>query len=395
MKKLIGMAMVACVGIILACFDTGLTQTPAPYVLGFTLDLTGMRADISIGPKRSAQIKIDEINGAGGVNGRHLKAIFYDGESDPVKNVKNVKRIIDVDRAVACMGFSAVDASLASLKTAEDGKTLLISGAPCIVSGRPPRKWLFSTCGDQKVASIPILIRNLLDRGAKKIAYLYIDTAFGALGNAAFKSSCEKLGVTPAIIEKYVPSVVDLSPQIAHIKASGADGLLITGNVADTVKVLKTARDHGIGYPIVCDYAITGPDFIPLAGKYGEGIVTTGQKAIVAHDLPDTDIQKKVCVELYDKYAKQFGAYNNFAGHGWDQVTLIATALRKIDPKLDPVKDKDLEKIRSDLRDSLENLKGVVGVSGIFNYSETDHLGLAEGCYPPLVVRDGKWRLYK
>lgn len=105
MKRLIGMAVVTWIGIVLACSGTGLAQTPAPYVFGFTLDLTGMRADISIGPKRSAQIRIDEINGMGGVNNRPLKAIYYDGESDPVKNVKNVKRIIDIDKAITCMGF--------------------------------------------------------------------------------------------------------------------------------------------------------------------------------------------------------------------------------------------------------------------------------------------------
>ena len=74
---------------------------------------------------------------------------------------------------------------------------------------------------------------------------------------------------------------------------------------------------------------------------------------------------------------------------------MVAMALGKIDPKLDPTKDKDLEMIRSNLRDNLERLKGVVGQNGIFNYSENDHIGLAEGCYVPVVVQGGKWRLYK
>lgn len=392
MRKSVWSGMVVC--FILSCSSTAFTQNKTPYVLGFSLGFTGLEADVSLGPKRSALIKIDEINRNGGVNGRQLKAVFYDTESDPLKSVKNVKRIIDVDKAVACMGFSAVDASLASLQAAEDAETLLLSGAPCIVSGKPPKKWLFSTCGDQMVASLPLLVKNLMDRGSKKIAYLYIDTKFGALGNAAFEASCKKFGIKPAYVEKFLPSEVDVTPQIAHTRASGADGLIVTGHIAGTVKVLKTARDHGMSIPIVCDYAVTGPGFISLAGKYGEGIVTTGQRAIVAHDLPDSDVQKNVCVALYDKYVKEYGSYDNYAGHGWDQVTLTTAALKGIDAKLDPSKEEDLKRIRVELRNRFEKLTGIVGISGVFNYSESDHLGLSEGCYPALVIRDGKWRLY-
>ncbi len=395
MKKWVLIGVALCAGILFAFSGTGFSQAKAPYVLGFTLDLTGLRAELAKPMKSGALIRIDEINGAGGINGRQLKAIFYDGESTPVKNVQNVKRLIEVDKAVALMGFSAVDASMASAQTSEEAKILLYSGSPSIVTGRPPKKWMFTVVPDQRVASIPILIKNLLARGSKKIAYIHIDTAMGTLGIAAFKWSCEKLNIAPAITEKYEPGAVDVSPQLSHIKASGADGLLISGNLADTVRVIKTARDLGIEYPIVSDYAVVGPEFITLSGKYGEGIVTTSLKTLVADELPDSDSQKKVCMELYNKYAKQFGAFSLYAGHTWDQVSMVAMALGKIDPKLDPAKEKDLEVIRSGVRDNLEKLKGFVGQNGIFNYSETDHIGLAEGCYIPVVVDKGKWRLYK
>jgi len=394
MKKFAWMVLVLS-GFVLSSFVNGFAQAQAPYVLGFTLDLTGLRAELAKPMRSGALIKIDEINEARGINGRPLRAIFYDGESNPVKNVQNEKRLIEVDKAVATMGFSAVDASMAAAQIAEDGKILLYSGSPSIVTGRPPKKWMFTVVPDQRVASIPILLKNLLARGSKKVAYIYIDTAMGNLGVAAFNWSAEKLGITPAIVEKYEPGAVDVSPQLAHIKASGADGLLVTGNLADTVRVIKTARDLGIEYPIVSDYAVVGPEFITLSGKYGEGIVTTSLKTLVAEELPDSDPQKKVCMDLYNKYTKQYGAFSLYAGHTWDQVNMVAMALRKIDPKLDPTKEKDLEVIRSGIRDNLEKLKGIVGQNGVFSYSEADHIGLAEGCYIPVVVQGGKWRLYQ
>jgi branched-chain amino acid transport system substrate-binding protein len=394
MKKLLFTAISLCLGMVLLLSGNGFGETLAPYVVGFTLDLTGLRAAISIGYKRGAVIAIDEINAAGSVNGREMKAVFYDGESDPVNNVKNTKRIIDVDRAIACLGYPAVDATLASIDTATEAQILVFTGSPAIVFGRETKKWLFGTVPDQKLASVPLLVRNLLDRGCKKVAYIYIDTAYGMLGSAAFKWSCEKLGITPATIEKYVPGVVDVSPQLAHIKASGADGLLITGNLADTVKVIKTARELGSKYPIVCDYSILGPEFIELGGEVVEGIVSTTSKTVVAPDLPNTDIQKRVCMQFYNEYIKRHNAFTHYGTCTWDQVHLISMALRKVDPKLDPSKAEDLAKIRIQLRDNVEKIQGFPGQNGVFSYSPTNHVGLAEGCYVLVTVRNGKWRLY-
>ena len=394
MKKLLLVAT-TCLASILLITSVGLGESPAPYVLGFTPEITGRRAELGIANKRGALLALEKINAAGGVNGRQLKAVFYDGQSQPVTCVKNTKRMINVDKAIACMGYTSVGGTLASIQTASDGETLLFSAGPAIVTGGATKKWLFTVVPDQRIASVPILVQNLLDRGCKKVAYIFVDTAYGKLGVGAFKSACKKLGITPAIIEEYSPQAVDVSTQLAHIKASGADGLLITGNLADTVKVMKTARELGLKYPIVCDYAIVGPEFIKLGGDLVEGIVSTSLKALVAPDLPDNDVQKKVAMELYNEYTKKYKTFNLYPGHTWDQVMLVAQALKKVDPKLDPGNEDDLVKIRSQLRDGLEGVRGFVGQNGVFNYSPTDHIGLPKGCYTKVVVKDGEWRLYK
>lgn len=389
------LCVVSCIFFLLVFASVSIGESSAPYVLGFTPEITGMRAEMGIANKRGALLALDKINKAGGVNGRELKGVFYDGQSQPVTCVKNTKRMIDVDKAIACMAYTSVDGTLASIQTASDGETLLFSAGPAIVTGGDTKKWLFTVVPDQRIASIPILIQNLLDRGSKKVAYIYVDTAYGKLGKAAFKAACEKMGITPAVIEEYSPQSVDLSTQLAHIKASGADGLLITGNLADTVKVIKTGRELGLEYPIVCDYAIVGPEFIKLGGDLVEGVVSTSLKALVAPDLPDNDIQKKVAMELYTDYTKKYNTFNLYPGHTWDQVMLVAEALKKVDAKLDPSKEADLKKIRAELRDNLEGIKGFVGQNGVFNYSPADHIGLVEGCYIKVVIQDGRWRLYK
>ena len=396
MKRVfVGMVLVI-VGLILLTTSSSFAQQKLPpYTIGMVTDLTGRMSDMGIANKRGMEIAVEAVNAAGGVNGRQLKVILYDGESDPSKSVIHTKKIIDVDKAIITTSYNLSGSTMASIQTAEAGKTVLLSASASERIWIPTKKWIFNVVPRQWEASIPMLIEVLQQKGAKKIAYIYIDSTYGQTGKETFDRAVKEMKFTPAIIDKYAPGTTDVAPQITHIKAAGADGILITGNLADTVMVIKNARDMGFTGPIVSDYAIVGPEFINLGGKYVEGIVTTSLKALVAPELPANDPQKKVAMALYSEYIKRHGSFSLYAGHMWDEIYLIVEALKKVDPKLDPTKEADLVTIRAQLRDNLEQIKGFVGQNGIFNYSPDNHNGLPPRCYVPVVVEGGKWRLYK
>jgi len=396
MKRIfVGMVLVI-VGLVLLTTSSSFAQQKLPpYTIGMVTDLTGRMSDMGIANKRGVEIALDAVNAAGGVNGRQLKLVLYDGESDPAKSVIHTKKLIDVDKAIILTSYNLSGSTMASIQTAEAGKTVLLSASASERIWIPTKKWIYNVVPRQWEASIPMLIEVLQQKGAKKIAYIYIDSTYGQTGKETFDRAVKEMKFTPAIIEKYAPGTTDVAPQITHIKAAGADGILITGNLADTVMVIKNAKDMGFTGPIVSDYAIVGPEFISLGGKYVEGIVTTSLKALVAPELPANDPQKKVAMDLYNEYTKRYGSFSLYAGHMWDEIYLIVETLKKVDPKLDPTKDADLVKIRAQIRDNFEQIKGFVGQNGIFNYSPDNHNGLPPRCYVPVVVEGGKWRLYK
>ena len=367
----------------------------APYLIGCVVDLTGRQSNLGIATKRGLEIAIEAINAAGGVNGRQLKAIYNDGESEASKGVIHTKRLIEVEKVAVLAGYDSSGTSMAAIQTVETGKTAIICSAPIDKLWIPTKKWVFNVVPRQREASIPMLIENLQQRGAKKIAYLYIDTAYGQIGKETFDWAVKDMRITPALEEVYAPGTTDVSPQITHVKVAGADGLLITGNVPDTALVIKTARDLGFTKPIASDYAVVSPEFIELGGKYAEGIVTTSLKALVAPDLPANDPQKKVAMALYSRYTKLYGPFSLYAGHTWDSAYIIAGALKNVDPALDPAKPADLVKIREQIRDNIEKTKGFVGQNGVFNYGPDNHNGLGPKCYVPVVIEKGKWRLYR
>ena len=373
----------------------GYAQKPAPYVLGFVGDLTGRMSEMGTANRRGMEIALKAINEAGGVNGRELTAIIYDGESETSKSVLHTKRLIDVDKVIALTCYNLSGSTMASIQTAEDGEIVLFSASASERIWIPTKKWVFNVVPRQWEASIPMLINVLNQKGSNKIAYIYIDTVYGQTGKETFDRAVKEMNFTPAIISKYAPGSTDVGPQMTHIRRAGADGILITGNLADTVMVIRNARNMGFTAPIVSDYAIVGPEFIELGGAHVEGVVTTSLKALVAPELSDDDPQKEVALALYNEYIKRHGAFSLYAGHMWDIAYLLVEALKKVDPDLDPTKDGDLKKIRSQIRDNLENIKGFVGQNGIFNYSPDNHNGLPEGCYVPVVVDQGRWKLYR
>ncbi len=394
MKKYLMAIPFVCMMLVLA-LPSADAQQKAPYVFGLVTDLTGRMSDMGTANKRGMEIAIERINAAGGVNGRLLKPIYYDGESDPSKAVLHTKRVIDVDKAVLTAGYNLSGSTMASIQTAESGKTVLDSASASEKIWIPTKKWVYNVVPRQWEASIPMLIDVLHQKGAKKIAYIYIDTVYGQTGKETFDRAVKEMKFKPAIVEKYTPGTTDVGPQITHIKSAGADSILITGNLADTVMVIKNARDMGFTGPIVSDYAIVGPEFIKLGGKYVEGIVTTSLKALVAPELPANDPQKQIAMDLYNEYTKRHKAFSLYAGHAWDIAYLLVESLKKVNPNLDPTKDADLVKIRSEIRDAREKIKGFVGQNGIFNYSPDNHNGLPPKCYVPVVVEKGKWALYK
>jgi len=117
---------------------SGNTQRLAPYPIGFVLDLTGPASSLGIPEKRTVEMEISAINATRGINGRELKPIFYDSETDASKAVLHTKRLIDVDKVIVCAGYSTSGTTMASIKTAETGEIVLLSAASSEKIGDDP-----------------------------------------------------------------------------------------------------------------------------------------------------------------------------------------------------------------------------------------------------------------
>jgi branched-chain amino acid transport system substrate-binding protein len=111
-------------------------------------------------------------------------------------------------------------------------------------------------------------------------------------------------------------------------------------------------------------------------------------KLMVADQLPDSDAQKPVIQEfirLYTQkyqYDKQF-PINTHSGYAWDAIMIVAEAMKKAGTDADA------------LRSAIEQTKGYVGVSGVYNLTPEDHNGLGVDSMVIVQVKDGQFSMAK
>ena len=97
-----------------------------PIKIGVIADLTGGFATYGTSLERSALLAIDEINEAGGIDGRQIEAIVEDIQTDVTATVDKARKLVDSDQVDLVLGPIGSDANDAAFKTvAEDGDTLL------------------------------------------------------------------------------------------------------------------------------------------------------------------------------------------------------------------------------------------------------------------------------
>ena len=364
-------------------FGVGFLISPAlAFKIGAVFSVTGRTSFLGDPEKKTAEMLVEKINKAGGINGEKLELIVYDSEGDATKANLAVKKLITQDKVCAVIGPSLSGTSMAVVPLAEKYKTPLVS---CAASYKivwdeekgQARKWVFKTPQTDTMA-VEAIYTSLKKKGISKIAVMSVTSGFGASGRSELLRLASANGMTIVADEKYGPKDTDMTAQLTKVKGL-APQAIVNWSVGPTqVVVLRNLTDltfyqsHGFG----------SRKNIELAAGAAEGVFCPLGAVNVAELLPADHPQKAVTMQYMKDYqAKYNEPLSSFGGHAWDAIYLLADAFKAVGCD------------KAAIRDHLEKTKGFVGQHGVFNYSPDDHIGLDHTSFQMVVVKDGDWAL--
>lgn len=244
MKGLLAAAAIAAMAS--AAQAAGVTDTE--IVLGTHLDLSGPVAAGMPQIRNGTQMRIDEANEAGGVNGRKLKLIVEDNGSQPQLAVRATDKLINSDGVFAIVNPFGSGPNAAAVKRAVDAKVLYFSpwGASSVlrkISGNSPL--LFTTTPDYDGTVGPALAWMIDEFKAKKVGFIYQEGPFGDLVRGGVNVAMKAKNMTLSAEAGYKAGDLDFSSQVARMKAAGVDLIMIATITRETVGVMAEVKKLG------------------------------------------------------------------------------------------------------------------------------------------------------
>ncbi len=292
--------------------------------IGGSGPLTGDYALYGNGVKNGAQLAIDEINAAGGINGCTLEFKIEDDEAGEEKavNAYNVLKDWDMDISIgtvtsgACIAFGA--------EAAKDNMFILTPSSTAVecISGDNAFRVCFSD-PNQGVASADYIADNGL---SSKVAIIYqSDNAYSAGIFDKFKSEASAKGIEIVSEQSFTKdNKTDFSAQLQSIKDSGADLMFLPIYYSEASLILQQAKSSGLEIKYFgCD----GLDGILNMNNFdislAEGVMLLTPFAADATD----DATVHFVTEYRAKYGDE--TMNQFAADAYDAIYIIKAAAEK------------------------------------------------------------------
>lgn len=271
MKKIIGLLLAM---ILVFPFFAG-CQGPAANAneirIGINYELSGESASYGQSSVQGIEMAIEQINTAGGVNGKKIVPIKYDNKSEPAEATTLATKLMTQDKVLAVLGPATSGSFKAEIPVALKNKIPVISGSATTddvtVDANGVKEYAFRICFNdsyQGKAMANYALKNIKKTRAVVIMDSSSDYGKGLAEN--FIETYEAAGGTIVAREAYVSKDTDFNAILTKIKGQDFDIIFIPGYYNEAGLIIKQARAQGITVPILGADGFDSPILLELAG---------------------------------------------------------------------------------------------------------------------------------
>ena len=294
-----------------------------PFVIGAMDALTGVAESYGNPLHQAKLLAVEEINAAGGINGRMLELIVEDSKCAAQDAITAYNKLTDVDGVKIILGTTCSGSMLGAAPLAEKDGVILFSASATSPDIASAGDYIFRTAINDLRLGIDMGNTLWVD-GVRSIATITESTDYAEGTRRAAVARFEELGGSVVAAEGYSSDVIDFRSQLTKLFSENPDALLLAAQgEASGGTIIKQARELGYDGPIFSEIVPTGPDALSIAGD-----AATGLKAIV----PNPELTSASGKEFLKNFKARYGAVASlpwFQGSAYDDVYIAAECLKR------------------------------------------------------------------
>ncbi len=340
--------------------------------IGVAGPFTGPIAETGATVKKAVELAADQINQAGGINGKQVELVEEDDQADPKAAASIANKFVSdptilgalADYTSSCTLAAAPIYNRAGLSQISYGST-----SPAVTAAGP---YTFRDITSDAYDGA-FVAKWTVDEGYKNIAILYENDDYG-LGLAnVYNKKVTSLGAKVVLQEPYdLGATKDFSTILTKLKAANPDVIFIAGQYNEAAMIIKQGKRLGINLPVFGSNGLYSDALIKLGGQDVEGLRVIGAFIGSTND--------PVAKAFIAAYKQKWGSEPDiWAAFAYDAANIMFDAV------------KNGGEDRKKINDYLTNLKGFKGVTGTTTF---DQNGDCLKDPLKLIVKDGKFQLY-
>lgn len=295
-----------------------------PIKIGLITPLTGPVSTYGQSVRDAVVMGIDEINAAGGINGRQIQLIVQDDKGDPTESANIARRLIDRDQVVLILGPVITPCVMAVAPICQTAKVPMMTPTGTGDQITAIGDYIFRAAYKDSLQGSSMARFAIENLGLKTAAIIYdiaSDYSTGLMN--AFKNTFEELGGRVVTVQSYSTNDSDFSAQLTSIALRNPEALYIPDYYSTAGPILLQANQLGIDAVMLGVDGWDSPDIFELAAGNEEG------GYFINHYSPlDT---REATVEFTNKFTEIYGrAPDALAALGYDAVKIVEATLKEV-----------------------------------------------------------------
>jgi ABC-type branched-subunit amino acid transport system substrate-binding protein len=362
MRVLKRLATIGAIAFSAACWaEPGVTETT--ITLGMSAPLSGPNGAYGLDMKQTISAYFDQVNKAGGINGRKLELIALDDGYETERTVANTKTLIKEKNVFALLAYYGSSPTTETMNTvfgpAKVPLVGTISGAATLRESpatNPNARYMFNVRASY-ADEAEVIVNQMLSLGLKNIAVFYQNDGFGKSGLDGVTAALKKHNLAPSAVGTVERNSVDVAKAVETIAKTTPQAVVMVTLYKPTAAFVKAMKKLGQN-PMLMTLSPVGAE--QLAQELGPDARGIGVSQVVPYPWNNVVPVVRDYQKLFDK-----GTYSYYGMEGYLMAKTMIEGLKRA--------GKDLS--REKLVTSLESMSGADLGGYRINYGPGSRLG--------------------